>query len=78
MDITLFPGADTEGICVTVKEFTTVFTNIGVYISPQTKSDQLYALLFKWPSHCNSGPVIILGDFNIGISAKSTHQLLNI
>ena len=45
MDITLFPGAATEGICVPVKKFSTVFTFIGVYISLQTKSDQLYALL---------------------------------
>ena len=70
MDITLFPGAATEGICVTVKKFSTVFTIIGVYISPQTKSDQLYALLSKCLSHCNSGPVIILGDFNTVISTK--------
>ena len=71
MDITLFPGAATEGICVTVRKFSTVFTIIGVYISPQTKSDQHYALLSKCLSHCNSGPLIILGDFIIDISAKS-------
>ena len=41
MHITLFTGAATEGICVTVKKFSTVLTIIGVYISPQTKSDQL-------------------------------------
>ena len=73
MDITLFPGAATEGICATFKKFSTVFTIIGVYSSPQTKSDQLYALLSKCLSHCNSGPMIILGDFNIDISTKSKH-----
>ena len=45
MDITLFPGAATEGICITVKKFPTVFTIIEVYIHPQTKSDQLYAFV---------------------------------
>ena len=78
MDITLFPGAATEGICVTVKKFSTVFTIIGVYISPQTKSDQLYALFSKCLSHCNSGPVIILGDLTLTYQQRATHQLLNI
>ena len=71
MDITLISRCSHRRICVTIKKFFTVFTIIGVYISPQTKPDQLCALLSKCLSHCNSGPVIILGDFNIDISAKS-------
>ena len=45
MDITLFPGAATEGICVTVKKLSTVFTIIGVYISPQSQINSMLCYL---------------------------------
>ena len=45
MDITLFPGAATEGICVTVKKFSIVFTIIGVYISPQSHINSMFCYL---------------------------------
>ena len=45
IDITLFPGAATEGVCVTVKKFSTVFTIIGVYISPQSQINSMLCYL---------------------------------
>ena len=69
LNITMFPGKDIEGIQVVIKKFSKVFTIIGIYSSPHTKSEQIHTFLDNILSNANDEPIIMI-DFNIDLSVK--------
>ena len=53
LNITMFPGKDTEGLQVVIKKFSKVFTITCIYSSPHTKLEQIHTLLDNILSNAN-------------------------
>ena len=70
LNITMFPGKDTEGIQLVIKKFSKVFTIIDLYSSPYTKLEQIHTFLDNILSNANDEPIIMIGDFNVDLSVK--------
>ena len=57
----MFPGKDIERIQVVIKEFSKVFTIIGLYSHPHTTVEQIHTFVENMLSNANDEPIIMIG-----------------